>query len=88
MEPSPRLQAVLSVVSSSLTALASAWNTVALTIDSSATHVYINYFCNYILKKSVYLIKSLNFPMTSFKIGDGYIGEMREFKFYKASVAA
>lgn len=60
----------------------------AVTIDSTLSKLFLVYYCNQSLKKSVQLSKSINFAMNSFKIGEGYIGKMREFKFYKAALGA
>ena len=51
--------------------------TLALTLISSDTSTYFQIFCDLSLVHSGSLTKSLNFPLTNFRIGYGFTGLMR-----------
>ena len=66
-----------------LSLLASDWVMIALTVISTTSDkLYFQIFCDYVMTNKHIPENPISFPLTQFRIGEGFIGQIREFKVF------
>ena len=58
------------------------WKTLGLSFIANGSQVWLQMYCGFSLIFENQLSSNLGFSLSSFRIGDGFVGRMRELKLY------